>query len=271
MGLRALTCEPRAANFFLGLEEGMPSFIRKSVLLSAAIAAVCAEEKKSWEQAMCLAADLQRQGEHAQAAKVLESTLGGTGTGGGWRAVVLNRLGALYQDMGDYREAERFYLRSITALDQSGGEGYPSKASPLNNLGTLYIATHQYGRAERTLRRALELRESEPNPGHPGTAVILNNLGAALYGRREYQAAEEIYRRALAIAERKLGPDHRLVGQCLAHYALLLRETKRKKAAKRMEQRARLILAALPPDDYSRHTVHVTELGGQKGASVSSR
>jgi len=57
--------------------------------------------------------------------------------------------------------------------------------------------------------------------------------------------AESFYRRALAILEKREGPDHPHVAAALFNYAALLRKMKRKGEARRMEDRARSIMASV--------------------------
>jgi hypothetical protein len=59
--------------------------------------------------------------------------------------------------------------------------------------------------------------------------------------------AESYYQRALAILEKRDGLDHPDVATALLNYAGLLRQMKRKGDARRLEDRARSILANRTP------------------------
>src|ERR1022692_3468136 len=59
--------------------------------------------------------------------------------------------------------------------------------------------------------------------------------------------AESSYRRALAILEKRDGPDRPDVATVLLNYSGLLRQVKRKGEARRLEERARAILASRTP------------------------
>jgi len=60
--------------------------------------------------------------------------------------------------MGDYKDAEDTYLRSVKiAADTGGGTADRLMLRPLQGLGTTYYATRQYEDASVTLQRALDL------------------------------------------------------------------------------------------------------------------
>ena len=89
----------------------------------------------------------------------------------------------------------------------------------------------------------------------PAITKALTNLGVnhVFCGSPTEGLAESS--RALNLAEHVHGPVHRTVAEVLGNYALALRRIKRKSDAKRMEERARGILAQFSGDALGRYTV----------------
>jgi tetratricopeptide (TPR) repeat protein len=111
-------------------------------------------------------------------------------------AALLDALGSVEQDMGEYGEAERFYLRAIAAPD-SGGE----RIIALNNLGTLYLETAQYAKGDR-IRKELEKLLPAILDSHPTAAgVLFSVIGGLEHGRRRDHEAERDYLRSLQLFE----------------------------------------------------------------------
>ena len=112
-----------------------------AVLYASALMGLAGTEQ-TWEQKMLAAAQLQRVGNYAEARTVL---LGALKEAEGFapedprRALTLNRLGSVYQDLGRLREAEKFYQRSLSAWEKIFGADHPGLARPLSSLVSLYL------------------------------------------------------------------------------------------------------------------------------------
>jgi tetratricopeptide (TPR) repeat protein len=98
-------------------------------------------------------------------------------------AIVANKLGIAYHQMGDLDTAKRFYQRS-TKIDKKYSEA-------INNLGTVHYAKRSYRRAVGQYKKALKLA--------PNSASIHSNLGTAYFARKNYKGAVEEYEKALAL------------------------------------------------------------------------
>lgn len=101
-------------------------------------------------------------------------------------AVMANKTGIAYHQMGDLTNAKKYYERAIK-LDKQYPEAY-------NNLGTIHYAHKSYGNAIKNYEKALALT--------PNTASIWTNLGTAYFGRKKYVEALQAYQHAL-----QLDPD----------------------------------------------------------------
>jgi tetratricopeptide (TPR) repeat protein len=110
-------------------------------------------------------------------------------------AVLWNKVGIAYHQMGDLNGAKKSYERSLH---------FDGKyADAINNLGTVYYAEKKFRGAISRYRKALTLA--------PNSASIWSNLGTAYYARGKFDEMTMAYSRAL-----QLDPDvfenHGLVG-----------------------------------------------------------
>jgi tetratricopeptide (TPR) repeat protein len=72
-------------------------------------------------------------------------------------AAALNSLGDLYWDRGDLNEAESFYRRSLTSLEEVGNQ--QARADLYIDLGRLYMVQRNFQEAEAAFRWSLEISE----------------------------------------------------------------------------------------------------------------
>jgi tetratricopeptide (TPR) repeat protein len=104
-------------------------------------------------------------------------------TDGQKNAVLLNKVGVAYQQLGDLGRAGHFYKESAKADKKY--------ASAVNNLGTVEYEKKHYGKAIVLYKRAIPL----------GTdlSTVYSNLGYAYFADKEYPQAMDSFSRALAI------------------------------------------------------------------------
>lgn len=98
-------------------------------------------------------------------------------------AVIANKTGIAYHQLGDLNNAKKYYERAIK-LDKNYAEA-------INNLGTIHYARKSYGNAIKQYEKALALT--------PNSASILANLGTAYFARKKYDEALQYYLRAVAV------------------------------------------------------------------------
>lgn len=98
-------------------------------------------------------------------------------------AVLLNKIGIAYHQLGELDRAEHYYKMAWDADRHF--------ASPINNLGTLEYARGNYGRAIKYFNKALATRQN--------MAPIYTNLGYAYFGDKRYPQAVQAFDKALAI------------------------------------------------------------------------
>lgn len=98
-------------------------------------------------------------------------------------AVVLNKIGIAYQQMGGIDAAENYYKRAAKADKKM--------SNPLNNLGTIEYGLKHYSKAIGYYKRALVVA--------PSGANTYFNLGVAYYADKKYELAMDAFSKAMQI------------------------------------------------------------------------
>eukprot|EP00808_Paulinella_micropora_P027173 g8675.t1 len=122
--------------------------------------------------------------------------------------LLMNRVGALIQDLGDLKGAEEFFRRSLEASEKMLGLEHMQTLTSVSNLAGLLFDQGKLAEAEPLYRRALQAKEKTLGAEHPSTLSSVNNLGFLLYHQGKLAEAEPLYRRALQGQEKMLGAEH---------------------------------------------------------------
>jgi tetratricopeptide (TPR) repeat protein len=117
-------------------------------------------------------------------------------------ASLLDAMGSVEQDMGDYLEAERFYLRALR-VSQSGMN--TERLVTLNNLGTLYLETAQYAKGDRVREQLEKLAPAVLEARPRAAAILLSIIGGLEQARNRAEEAESYYLRSLQLFRRANG------------------------------------------------------------------
>jgi tetratricopeptide (TPR) repeat protein len=98
-------------------------------------------------------------------------------------ALIWNKIGIAYHQLGDLSAARRNYEKAIR-LDRN-------YADAVNNDGTVYYAQKKYGTAIARYRKAIRLK--------PEAASFWSNLGTAYYSRGKFKQMTAAYQKALEL------------------------------------------------------------------------
>jgi tetratricopeptide (TPR) repeat protein len=98
-------------------------------------------------------------------------------------ARLLNKVGIAYQQLDDWRSAERFYKKA--------GRADEHFSDPHNNLGTVEFSRKKYKSAIKQYKKAVEI--------NPRSAITFSNLGYAYLARKKYNDAILAFRRAILL------------------------------------------------------------------------
>jgi CHAT domain-containing protein/Tfp pilus assembly protein PilF len=121
---------------------------------------------------------------------------------------LLNELGSLQRNKGDYAKAEATLQRALAINQKALGPDHTQTVDSLNRLGLLYRAMNDYAKAEPLLRQSLEITERTLGPDNPRVVSLLDNLQTVHFDLGDLEQAERDLERALAIAAKVLDPDH---------------------------------------------------------------
>jgi signal transduction histidine kinase/DNA-binding NarL/FixJ family response regulator len=108
---------------------------------------------------------------------------------------ILNNLGILYEERGDFKTAGEFLFRHLRLADSIGDKQEQSTAYV--NIGLLFQRQEQYQEALKYYSRGLELKKSLYDKR--GQALLYNNMGIVYYYLDDYDKVLENFKRSLAI------------------------------------------------------------------------
>ena len=131
----------------------------------------------------------------------------------------LSNLGTTQYRMGDYKDAEDTYLRSVKIAADTGGHADRLLLRPLQGLGATYYATRQYEDASVTLQRALDLSRNLDGLLNPGQMTILDPLIGSLVNLERHSEADREFQYAVRVAESAWGNGDARVIRPVDHYA----------------------------------------------------
>lgn len=119
-----------------------------------------------------------------------------------------NNLGTLYQNKGDYTNAEILLKQALALYEKALGSDATIVADASNNLALLYKIKGNLVQSELLYKRALAIYEKTLGSEHLNIAASYNNLGLLYFVKGDYVNAEPLLKRALAIVEKVFGSEH---------------------------------------------------------------
>jgi Tfp pilus assembly protein PilF len=122
-------------------------------------------------------------------------------------ATLLNNLGGLHRQYGDFAAAEQTYHRALEEAIAAHGPHHPEVALIANNLGVAYTDIGNLPKAEEAHLRALQIREMIFGSNHPDVGQSLANLAVVYHARGLNEKAERFYRGAIETLAHFIGPD----------------------------------------------------------------
>ena len=111
----------------------------------------------------------------------------------------LSGLGATYDELGHYDEAQAAFERSLTVQEAYLGAEHPYIMAPLENLAVNQQAQGNYDEALVLERRVLAIWEASMPPRHPGKALTHNNIGWSLFEQGKFEDAADHFQQAMDI------------------------------------------------------------------------
>ncbi|APZ93237.1 photosystem I assembly protein Ycf3 [Fuerstiella marisgermanici] len=113
----------------------------------------------------------------------------------------------LYQSMGQYDKAERYYQRSVTQQKERVGENHPDYARVLGRLSDFLLEAGDAKQALQISQQAMLIINATLGDKHSLFAASLNNQAIIYVSLGEYWKAEQNYRKVLEIARETTGSN----------------------------------------------------------------
>ena len=95
-------------------------------------------------------------------------------------AQTIYNLALLYQNQGQFEEAESLYQRALAIDEKVYGQDHLEVATDLSSLANHYRDQGRYEEAEPLYQRALAIREKTLGPEHPDTISVREDYTALL-------------------------------------------------------------------------------------------
>lgn len=119
----------------------------------------------------------------------------------------LANLGGRALSVGDYKNAEAFFIQGLKAASLAFGDESEPVAASVNNLGGLYMEQGLWEEAATRLKLALSIRRKVLSNDDPKLANTLFNLGICSYNLDNLDTAEDLIRESLDIRARIEGNE----------------------------------------------------------------
>ncbi|KAI1628031.1 hypothetical protein EDD37DRAFT_678120 [Exophiala viscosa] len=122
--------------------------------------------------------------------------------------VVMNDMGAIYEEQGKLERAEETFQQALHILKKIVGPKDRLTLRVLGNLGRIYQIRGRLEEAEEVSQRALQAKKDTLGLEDLSTLLTMRVL-ASIYGeQRKLDQAAELYQQALHGYERIVGPKH---------------------------------------------------------------
>ena len=122
--------------------------------------------------------------------------------------VTSNFLGAHYQYMGRYQEAQQLIKRSLDINEKAVGNRSSEFAQSLIMLADVYRDLDRHDDAEPLIFRAIDILEKGPAAQRPLLAVSILQLAAIRQVQKRNAEAETLLHRSIDLTNASLGPGH---------------------------------------------------------------
>ncbi|CAF3097860.1 unnamed protein product [Rotaria sp. Silwood2] len=158
-------------------------------------------------------------------------------------------LGMVYNRLGEYSKAIKFYERALDIKEKTVPQNLPDLAASYNNIGMVYDNMGEYSKALSYYEKDLEISQRTLPPNHPSLASSYNNIGLVYDNMGEYSKALSSYERSLEIRKIALPPNHPDFAQSYNNIGLVYNNMgEYSKALSSYERSLEIRKIALPPN-----------------------
>lgn len=137
-------------------------------------------------------------------------------------AKVLNNLGVVCNELGEFSKALDHLQRALDIRLAVLGEENNLTATTYNNIGNAYLDSGDPNKALEYFQKALEINQKVLDPDDPAFAVSYNDLGNVFYSLGDYGKALEYLEKALEIQTKIYSGGHLHTAATLNNIGMLL-------------------------------------------------
>lgn len=123
-------------------------------------------------------------------------------------ASLLNKMGNVYYDQGNYEKALECNIKALEIRENVLGKEHPDTAMTYNSIAVVYDDQGNYEKALEYHKKALEVREKVLGKEHLDTAMTYGNMANVYDDQGNYEEALRYNDRALKIYRKVLGEEH---------------------------------------------------------------
>jgi len=134
------------------------------------------------------------------------------------------RLGDLYIETSQHKNAESLYLRAARILERNAAANRGDVVSALTKLGRLHYNMRQFAEADAILTRLIQLFKQPEDRNDMSYATAAESLGAVKYIMGNYDQSATLYQSAIECKEQSRGAQYAgliptLQGRANCHFA----------------------------------------------------
>ena len=124
------------------------------------------------------------------------------------RSASFNHLGSAKMNQGEYKEAVKYYEKSIEINERTLDKNDPHLAASYNNIALTYDNMGEYSKALEYYEKSHKIIEIALPKNHPHLATSYSNIGQVYNDMGEYSKALEYYEKSIEIAKIALPKNH---------------------------------------------------------------
>ena len=125
----------------------------------------------------------------------------------GDKALYFNQLGWAKKNQGEYKEAMKYYEKSIE-IERTLDKNHPDLGASYNNIALVYKDIGEYSMALEYYEKDIEIKKIALPKNHPDLATSYNNIALVYDDMSEYSKALEYYQKSHKIYEITLPKNH---------------------------------------------------------------
>lgn len=137
-------------------------------------------------------------------------------------ATVLNNVGIVHHENGEYQFAKDCHMRALEILQKLNPQSpTPEIADSFNKLGNVFFSSGKIEEAKDYFQKSLDMRKVLYGHRHPNVAASLSNLGSVHSEMGDLATARDFFERSHVLREENYGEMHPYIADSLSNLGIL--------------------------------------------------